>query len=76
MFPLKAIIAFKVDAYIFQGKLVCHIRLVLSSQLGSILNPLYTGGLFHCYMLDESICHIGVSGLFYRFYSILMENPV
>ena len=19
-------------------------------------NPLYTGGLFHCYMLDESIC--------------------
>ena len=20
-------------------------------------NPLYTGGLFHCYMLDESICH-------------------
>ena len=20
-------------------------------------NPLYTGGLCHCYMLDESICH-------------------
>ena len=20
-------------------------------------NPLYTGRLFHCYMLDESICH-------------------
>ena len=20
-------------------------------------NPLYTGGLFHCYMLNESICH-------------------
>ena len=21
------------------------------------LNPLYTGELFHCYMLDKSICH-------------------
>ena len=21
------------------------------------INPLYTGGLFHCYLLDESICH-------------------
>ena len=31
-------------------------------------NPLYTGGLFHCYMLDESIYHL--SCLFCRFYSI------
>ena len=22
-----------------------------------IVNPLYTGGLFHFYMLDKSICH-------------------
>ena len=21
------------------------------------LNPLYTGGLFHCYMLGQSVCH-------------------
>ena len=21
------------------------------------LNPLYTGGLFHCYVLGKSICH-------------------
>ena len=35
-----------------------------------VLNPLYTGGLFHCYMLDESICHLGMSGLFCFFYSI------
>ena len=34
-----------------------------------VVNPLYTNGLFHCYMLDESICHLGVSGLFCRFYS-------
>ena len=29
-----------------------------------VLNPLYTGGLFHCHMLDESIVILGVSGLF------------
>ena len=23
----------------------------------SVFNPLYTGGLFQCYMLDEFICH-------------------
>ena len=27
-------------------------------------------GLFHCYKLDESICHLGVSSLFRRLYSI------
>ena len=24
---------------------------------GTAINTLYTGGLFHCYKLDESICH-------------------
>ena len=40
------------------------------------LNPLYTGGLFHCYTLDESISHfrgvlviLGVLGLFCCFNS-------
>ena len=37
--------------------------------LGMIVNPLYTGGFFHCYILDESICHFRVSGLFCLFYS-------
>ena len=27
-------------------------------------NPLYIGELFHCYMLDESICHFGGVDLF------------
>ena len=37
-----------------------------------IVNPLYTGGLFHCYILDKSICHFrGV-----RYILFLMENPV
>ena len=26
-------------------------------QLASFLNTLYIAGLFHCYVLDESICH-------------------
>ena len=28
-------------------------------MLINYLNPLYTGGLFHYYMLDNSICHLG-----------------
>ena len=43
-------------------------------------NPLYTGRLFRCSMLDESICHLGVSGLFCSFYcfswKILSANTV
>ena len=35
------------------------------------LHVLYNGKLFHCHMLDESTCHLGVSSLFCRFYSIL-----
>ena len=34
-----------------------------------VVNPLYTGGLFHCYMLDESVI-LGVSDIFCQFYSI------
>ena len=31
------------------------------------VNPLYTGGLFHCYMLDENICNFrGVRLSFFR----------
>ena len=35
-----------------------------------IFSPLYTGRPIHCYMLDEFICHLGVSFIFCRFYSI------
>ena len=34
------------------------------------VNPLYTGGLFYCYMLDESIIILWVSSPFCRFYFI------
>ena len=37
-------------------------------------NALYTGGLFHWFMLDESIIILEMSGLFCRFNSVLMEN--
>ena len=41
------------------------------------VNPLHTGGLFHCYMLDESICHFrGVGSIFVAFILFLMENFV
>ena len=44
-------------------------------------NPLYTGGLFHYYMLDESIFHIRVNGsilsfLLYFWWKILLANTV
>ena len=32
-------------------------------------NPMYTGGLFHCYMLDNLFIIFGVSGVFSHFYS-------
>ena len=43
------------------------------------LNPLYTAGLFHCYMLDDSICHFrAVSSklllLFYFLWKTLIAN--
>ena len=30
---------------------------VTLAELGSTLNPWYSGRLLHCYMLDEPICH-------------------
>ena len=33
-------------------------------------NPLYSSGLSHSYILDESICHFRGVGSIYRFYSI------
>ena len=44
-----------------------------------LINPLYTGGLFDCCMLDESICHfrgIGsiLSLLFYFLWKTLLAN--
>ena len=45
------------------------------------LTLLYTGGLFHCYMLDKSICHFkGVQSilllLFIFLWKILLANNV
>ena len=46
------------------------------------INPLYSSGLFHCYMLDESICHFrGVGSIlscffFYFLWKILFANYV
>ena len=53
----------------------CTFRKVCSpSQLDLTVNPLYTGGLFRCYMLDEPICHLGGSGLFFRFFFLFFAG--
>ena len=38
--------------------------------------PLYTGRLFYCYILDESICRFRGVGSIFCFILFLMENPV
>ena len=40
------------------------------------INPLYTGGLFHRYMLDESICHFRGVGSILSMFLFLIENTV
>ena len=41
-----------------------------------ILYPLFTGGIFHCYSLEKSICILGESGLFCPIYSIFIKMPI
>ena len=47
-----------------------------------LFNPLYTVVIFHCYMLDESICHFRNRGsilspsFFFFFMKILLANNV
>ena len=45
-------------------------------MLINYLNLLHTGGLFHYYMLDNSIFHLGCKVYFVAFNLFLMENPV
>ena len=64
--------------YLIEKKKLPSILLVKSS-VPFLLNPLYTGGLLHCCMLDESnICHFRAVRfiLSLLFYSIFMENSV
>ena len=46
-----------------------------------LISPLYTGGFFHCFMLDESICHFRsirsiLSLLFHFYWKLLLANTV
>ena len=40
------------------------------------LDSLHTGGLFHCYRSDQSICHFRCWAYFVAFILFFMENPV
>ena len=57
---LLALVTGSILAFVFRSK--------VSKQQ---FNPLYSSGLFHCYMLDESICHFrgvgSVLSLFFYF---------
>ena len=33
------------------------LNVVASGSVSIYHNPLYTGGFFHCYMLDKFVCH-------------------
>ena len=83
---------FKVTGYTFRGSNSASFRCVsllngdqlLKKQINCIsfksippFNPMYTGRLFHCYMLDKSVCHFwGCQVHFVAFILFLMENPV
>ena len=53
-----------------------YIKLEFVRTGQSVVNPLYTNGLFHCYMLDESICHFRGVGSILSLLVFLMGNPV
>ena len=70
--PLKASYYkhFQIGVYFWRRKI-----------LSICVNPLYTVGLFHSYMLDKSICHfmgvvLSLLLLFYFRWKILLANNV
>ena len=58
--------------------LICFPKISLDVfELPVPFNLLYTGGLFHYFMLKESICHFrGVRSILSLSFHFLMENPV
>ena len=68
------------------GEILCHSKSPLKNNYFDIwailnmLNLLYTGGICHCYMLDESIFHFrgvgSILSLFYFWWKITLANNV
>ena len=68
----KLIHALKFNHFLTCQMLVCNLTHRHKGTLTGILltYPLYTGGIFHCYMLEESIRHFIVSRVsFVHFFS-------
>ena len=42
---------------VIKGLIQAHVIMQQSQLWKNVIKPLCTGGLFHCYMLDQSICH-------------------
>ena len=73
---VKTLFAYTADFFACAGT-------VTTLKIGTCycLHSLYTGGLFHCYMFDKSICHFRGAGsilwlLFYFKANILLANSV
>ena len=49
--------------------LMSPLRMFILVKKYNLLNQLYTGRFFHCYMVESPIVILGMSGLFCHFYS-------
>ena len=72
-----------VDDIVYKAKRRKLMEKITNVRLGMVrlFNPVYTGGLFHCNVLDKSIYHLRGFGsipslLFYFLWKILLANSV
>ena len=69
------------NAFSSKNSKLVQLMIFLQENHNKMINPLYTGRLFQCYMLDKSICHFRgawsiLSLLFYFSWKILLANTV
>ena len=73
------IIKIKPDSPKIMNGFIQYIRME-NSTWRKWVNPLHTGRVFHCYMLDESICHFGGIRYFVAYilfwWKLLLANAV
>ena len=55
-------------------KTICQAVISAGMTVNENIHRLYTGCLFHCYILDESIYHFKVSDLFSQFFFSISDG--